>query len=102
VQELGGKVCLDHRHQYGLVGLAEYLRNCKHNRLELKQAGAAPKAVGLVDEGTMCELAAPTKPSPPPTWKQRQAKRMRERVRRLKLQPNTPNQALENPSAFLY
>jgi hypothetical protein len=84
---LAEKVVLITGTKYGLNGVAEYLRNCKHDRREMKQAAANLKASGLEPEGMLCEVAAPSKPSPPPSWKQRQAKRMRDRARQLKLRP---------------
>jgi hypothetical protein len=70
--------------KFGLPGLGEFCRCSKANRKEFKAAAAALKAVGLIDEGTMLELAAPSKAKPPIPWRERQHKHMMERVKMLR------------------
>jgi hypothetical protein len=71
--------------RYGLGGTAGFLRECKYNRRDLKQAAATLKHVGGFDDlATMAELAAKDKSPPPPSWRQRQRTKMRERVKKLR------------------
>ena len=70
--------------RFGLPGVACYCRYAKHDRKQFRDAAAALQAVGLADEAALCRLVAPSKPKPPLPWRQRQHKRMMERVRMLR------------------
>jgi hypothetical protein len=83
-KDVGEKVVTIAATRFGIVGCAEYLRHCKHDQRELRQAAAALRAVGLVDEAMLCTLAAPSKRKPSPSWGQRVAAKHRRRTKELR------------------
>jgi hypothetical protein len=71
--------------RFGLEGTAGFLREVKCDRQRLRQVARDLHRVGGFDVlADLVEVAGTMKPKPPPTWHQRQRKRMAARVKELR------------------
>jgi hypothetical protein len=78
--------------RHGLKGAILYIRDRKADRHQFREAAATLRKVGGKDFESLAfaiDMVLKTKPNPPPSWKQRQAKRMRDELRAKGALPGT-------------